>query len=137
MASRIETIAAQLITDLKTTSLVNAARGQIAKVSRYPVAELRFYGGGEIIYDFNSINRALLQLEIVIRGKTVEQVITALESVLVLWPVDGAKYTALRNLSAGFFDLLVTDWEIPDERQRGAEVIGIIMFDLRVEYSYT
>jgi len=139
MSADLTTIADQMITSLKvtaTTTLKNAARGQIKVASRYPVAELRFYGGGEIIQDFNSIFRAPLQAEILIRGKSNDQVLTAIQKVLVLWTVGGTAYAALRALDAGFYDIAPVDWQIPDERQVGAEVKGYILYDMRVEFDY-
>ena len=102
----------------------------------YPVAELRFYGGGQIYQDFDSVFRSPIQVEITVRGKTPEQVNLAMEKVITLWAVGKASYAALRALDVGFYDIQTTDWEIADERQMGSEVHGYVLFDLRIEYTY-
>lgn len=139
MAATLTSIAAQMITSLKvtvTTTLVNAVRGQAAKVSRYPIAELRFYGGGEVVTDFNSIHRAPLQAEILVRGKTIDQVQAAVEKVLILWSeVGSTARTAL--VALGVYEIIPVDWFVPDERVMGAEVIGSVTFDMKIEYTYT
>ena len=135
--SAITQIAAQMATSLKTTSLVNAARGQISKVGSYPVAEIRFENGGESVYDFNSINRVPYEVEITVRGKSLNQVETALAEIATLFNVGDTAYVALQALDVGFFDILFREWDVPDEKQAGAEVIGYALFDMRVEYTYT
>lgn len=138
MAATLTTIGAQMITSLKvtaTTTLLNAVRGQLPKVSRYPAAELRFYGGGEIITDFNSIHRSPFIAEVLIKGKSLDQVQAALEKVLILWTeVGGTPRSAL--VALGVFEIVPVDWDIPDERIKGADVIGTITFEMQVEYTY-
>lgn len=97
MASTISTIKAQLLTDIKTTSVNNAYEG-IAQGhdSTPPWAEVAFRSG-DVYHDMTQVVDREYSMIVRVHGTSVEQIEVALEGLLVLYN-SAASIAALRAL---------------------------------------
>lgn len=84
MASKISAIKTQLITDIKTTSIVGAFEGPTVSETAYPWAEVA-YGGGDVEISITQVVDREYRMIVRVHGLDVEQVELAIEELTVLW----------------------------------------------------
>lgn len=135
MASTIDGIITQLLTDLETTSIEKAFDGYISKCTSYPYAMLVLDNAAQD-FTLTSTHDDYYSMRVGIIGKNAEDVRNVLEELGILW-LDATKLAVLRALDV--MAILPEGFAGPEESADKQNTVyqGIYDFLLRVRMSNT